>query len=243
MRRKCAFGSVPMLSCLIILILLAFSTIAPAQKDGNPNPGILPTNSYVHGASYGEWLARHIIWTASKPFSGFDFSPPIIYEGQSGKVFHIPWLQPDPIYLSPGTTLCLNGSNWFFSWNDPAIIAAARETATSLGVNPDELTLEELLRLWNKYNMDFCEDMSVWIDGKLLKDAERYRVQTPIFSFTQGAGWLTIWGTDCSGYHDYVVGEGYVWMLAPLPPGTHHIRQSYTWAGVPWDDTYTIIVR
>jgi hypothetical protein len=208
------------------LLLLAAAAPAPGQG-GNPNPGVAPPNSQPHGKTYGEWGAEWSQWLVGIPAA---MNPALDATGEFGDVD-----QSGPVWFLAGTlsgsaerTLTVPaGKALFFplvsylSW-DTDDLEAAKDLAESLGLDPDDLTTEELIRLYANANVDPGAELTLVIDGVALRDLRQYRADSPSFDILD-TDLIDDFGLPIS-QPNLAVAAGYWIMLAPLPAGRHTIH-------------------
>jgi hypothetical protein len=201
------------------------ASVAPA---GNPNPGVLPINSKAFGKSYGDWGAAWWSWALGVPAATNPILDPDGSFGaidQSGKV----WFLAGTFGGSAERTVSVpKGKAIFFPlinsvWWAPEDLAFAAFVAdTILGIDPDTLTDEELIRLLANFQVTFEElSMTCTIDGHPLEDLEQYRAESAAFEI-EDTDLLDDLGVPISE-DNLAVAAGYWIMLAPLTPGEHEI--------------------
>ena len=84
--------SVVAVMVVVVGVMVAEMTPVAQAGNGNPNPGVLPSDSKPYGHSYGEWGAMWWQWALSIPVSEnplFDETGEFAGVGQSGPVFFL----------------------------------------------------------------------------------------------------------------------------------------------------------
>jgi hypothetical protein len=193
------------------------------------NPGVLPPYSYPFGKSYGDWSAEWWKWIISIPADNqHPFNNPDWDCGpsqQSGKVWYLvgaftavwPPLPPNKggkIFTCEVPT----GKAIFF----PVINS---ECSNVEGVEGDpwyagnETDARQCAEKFNSGPVSYAVDLKVIVDGKSVKNVERYRFQSPYFTFKLPQP--NILGVaDAKGK---ALSDGYWIMLAPLSKGLHTV--------------------
>jgi hypothetical protein len=209
--------------------LQGLPSLATAQ--GNPNPRIAPPNSRPYGLSYGEWGAEWWKWALGIPAGeNFDENPILDPTGEFADVD-----QSGPVWFLAGnfggttqrTVTVPAGKALFFPLANnvfwaPDDLAFAAQVAESLGIDPEDLTDEELIRLLVNFATDAASDLSLTIDGVPMQDLVRYRAESPAFHI-EDTDLLDDLEVPISA-DNLAVADGYWIMLAPLPVGEHTIH-------------------
>jgi hypothetical protein len=209
---------------LIVVALLIAPAMTLAQ---NPNPGVLPPNAHPHGKSYGQWSAAWWQWFLSIPTDrhpGLDPTGQFCAEGQSGKVVFLAAngaTDPVPCTVRPGTAVFL---------------AMANAECSTVEPPPFFGYTEQELRMCAKCFADHIDPSSlqVTLDGQALENLERYRVVSPLFTFSYPAD--NIFGIPNGPATGEAVSDGYWIYLAPLSAGEHTLSFSGSFAFNPGDD-------
>ena len=214
--------------CAAVLISAGALTASAA---GNPNPGILPSQSRPQGHSYGEWAAAWWQWVYRIPADHnpvTDSTGEFANVGQSGGVFFLAGnfggATVRECVVPAGKMLFfpLLNQNWVqFPTDPPFTIPELREIIAPFVDDPVLL----------------CE-----IDGEAVQNPRSYRTQSSVFSVTVPAGNLL--GLD-PGTYAPCVDDGYYLMLAPLRPGPHtiHFASQNSDGSFSLDVTYHLTVR
>jgi hypothetical protein len=216
-----------LVALLAALVFLSPATQAFVQGQGSPNPRIAPPNSRPYGLTYGEWAAEWWKWALGIQLA----ENPLIDE--TGEFADVD--QAGPVWFLAGnfggtterTISIPTGKALFFPlvnavlW-DPEDLPMAVEIAEMLGLDPDDLTTEELLRVAVNFAIDATTDLSLTIDGQEIQDLFAYRADSPAFLLVDADL------AEDLGYPHLdsrlSVADGCWIMLAPLPPGEHTIR-------------------
>jgi hypothetical protein len=242
-------------SCgVVMLVALVGVALAPALSAGQGGGGdsaVIPPQARYQGLSYGEWSARQTQWLFSLPVDHHPlFDTADVSAGQSGNVWFLGGTYASS-EIVPGVILgevhrfCTipSGTALFFPMVDV-------ETSTVEGYG----STEEELRDAAEYLAGFIVPASVFleIDGQPVTHLERYRVESPLFTFgplpdnnvEEATGVPAPAGTISPA-----VTDGYVAMVKPLSVGTHTLhfggQIDITSIGGPLfiqDITYTITI-
>lgn len=194
-----------------------------------PNPGLYPPGSSPFGATVGDWTAAWWRWAFSLPVDNHPlFDTGSCDVGQTGPVWFLGGAFTGTATVRDCTVpagkaiLCpvLNAECSdvepppFFGANEAEMLACARAF------------------------MDTGSDMVATIDGRNVEDITRYRVSSPLYSFSAPDGGL--FGGATTGNS---VSDG-VWLfLPPLAAGTHTLHIGGSFPGFPLDVTYNITVE
>jgi hypothetical protein len=208
------------------LALLGLPAVAVAQR--NPNPGIAPPTSQPYGMTYGEWAAAWWQWAMGIPaaenpvldetgeFAHVDQAGPVwflggsLFGGEIERTFTVP----------AGKALYVPLSGFVY-WA-PEDLPLAISIAESLGIDPDDLTDEELLRLAAVFSLAELSELTLTIDGVEIQVLERYFATSPGFTVDDD-DLLDDFGFDPDG-HELFVAASYSVILRPLAVGEHTIR-------------------
>jgi hypothetical protein len=228
---------------------------AKDKEHGNPNPGIMPSNSKPGGLSYGEWNAEWWEWALTTPFNEdhplYDNSPPpstVSNEGLPGydALFLGSSLNGQAevdrdISISPGTKILIPLFNAVYvdlSQSDP-------DDPNSEYI-PDDTTVENMKKEVDA-SMKGVEINFIEIDGKSIADPE----SSPSDVFLMGPfPEENVWGINIQeGAVANSLADGYYLLLHPLSAGMHEIH--FKTSGLPKPDgtipsqevTYTITVE
>jgi hypothetical protein len=222
-----SFGRWWLIVPLLATVVWLGPSLSSAHAQGNPNPRILPPNSKPYGLSYGEWGAEWWKWAIGIPL---EENPLLDETGESADVD-----QAGPVWFLAGnfggaterTITVPVGKALFFpiinaAWWAPEDLEFAADVAESLGLDPDDLTDEELLRLLASFSIDSVTELSLSVNGVAMKDLTRYRAESPAF-LIEDADLLEDFGYPPLDSR-LAVADGYWIMLAPLPVGQHTIH-------------------
>ena len=185
------------------------------------NPGVIPPQAQPHGKSYAEWGIVWMQWFWSAPFEfcpAFDETGEFVSYGQSGPVW----------FLSP---------SFFEGTERYATIPVGKMLFIDIAADIEGAWLgtgetEEELRAVAAYAVDNLQSVTLTVDGRVLQNIERYRVQpAEPFSITiPDNNVFQAFGFDMpAGTYDGAVYDGYFAMLPPLSAGQHTIVVSSEW--------------
>ena len=215
---------------LMLLAVLFASTMlgsSLAVAGTNEDLGILPVDAKLFGRTYGEWGAEWWKWAVGIPAE----TNPII--DPTGEFGHID--QKGPVWFLAGTfggtverSLTVPKGKWLFFplvnslWWAPDDLETAAFVAEFLGLDPDDLTDEELIRLVAAFNLERLVHLSCTIDGVRVDNPLQYRASSPAFMITD-TDLLDDFGIPISTPNAAIT-DGYWIMLSPLSEGEHTIR-------------------
>jgi hypothetical protein len=227
-----------LISIMIFAVLVAGPSVLTAAQDATPDTGdarvVGPEETYG-GATLGEWTARHWQWQMSFPPElnpGYDATGATCGLGQNGLVFFLPSLlsESEPVFT------CVVPM-------DAAIFVPIVNGACSTVEEPPFFGRTEAeLRACAMADVDSLFDVYATVDGIAVEPMEDYRTTTPLFTFNFTEN--NIFGA-APGMAN-AVGDGYQFIIAPLPVGEHEIVVGGTWREpeIQQDTaTYRIIVE
>jgi hypothetical protein len=205
----------------VVVLTTATATTAFAQAGRNPNPGVLPPNSTAFGKTYAEWSAEHWKWTYSLPADHHPLTDTAdCSTGQSGKVWFLGGtFAPTP--LGPGLVVGVAHRNCRIPSGIALFFPILDVEASILEGNG---TNEAELRTAAAALQDHAENLECTIDGVPVADLERYRVQSPLFTFGPLPA-NNLLGAP-AGAMSLSVADGVYLLLAPLSAGQHTIHFS-----------------
>ncbi len=209
---------------LVIIIALSSSLQAFADDVGSSNiifhttnPSnlsthllVFPTGSKPYNLTYGEWTAKWWQWAYSIPKNihpAYDDTGKNCAQKQNGPVWFLPGT-----YGHPVTRICDIPAG-------KAILFPILNSECSFAEFPNLKTLDEL-RMCAETIEDQVTGLYASVDGVIISNPEKYRVQSPPFNFTLPQD--NILGMP-SGIITQAVADGHWIFLPPLPPGDHKI--------------------
>ncbi len=228
---------------IVGVVGLMVAAMTPVVQAGsrNPNPRVLPPHSNAYGNTYGEWSAKWWQWAFSLPVGAHPlFNTADCSAGQSGKVFFLGGTfvtteDPSGIVVGAAERNCTvpTGKALFFP-----IINSECSTLEGNGATDAEL------RECAEFFQDHALDLEATIDGVPIQDLERYRVQSPLFTYGPLPADNVLQSFEVSGAvqgaTSPAVADGVYLLLSPLSVGQHTIlfsgRQFFSTAeGDPFD--------
>jgi len=202
-------SSARLLFLLVSLTLGGSVVAATLAQEATPTVDgvtVVPPDQSIHGATLGEWSARHWQWTVSFPVKvnpGHDVTGTRCGYGQFGPVFFVPRNFP-PCTVPVGVTLFVPIAGTECSTAEPPPYSGRDEAA---------------LRACAATDVDRYTGIVVRVDGQEVSDIGAYRVSSPLFTLALPED--NVLGASAGPAH--AVADGYQIMLAPLPVGEHEI--------------------
>ncbi len=198
--------------------------------DKNVNPRVLPPHSKPYGKTYGEWTASWWQWAISIPVPVHPlFDAGGCDTGQSGPVW----------FLGGAFTGTATVRECTVPEGKSILIPIANVECSTVEPPPFFGGNEEELRACAKSFMDTATITSFIVDGKALGKFDKYRVQSPVYSFDAPADNVLFIPGPVSGLS---VSDGVWILLAPLSEGHHTIHFVASFPGFPLDVTYHLTV-
>ncbi len=205
----------------VLLLLTASYTQLVAA--GNPNPRVLPINSYPYGMSYGIWGQEFSNWLyhfslAEFPlFQGDDLD---CATAQSGQVWFLAGVLGGPGVAVTRSCTVPPGKALFISVNSVVSFAPL------FGETEQDVRDDASRDLDGTATTTGVEELYIWVDGVELDNAFGYRASSPeggyILSVEEGTILAEI-GIPVDDYAPAIV-DGYWVMLAPLSAGEHTVQ-------------------
>lgn len=228
--------------------LLAVSSVPANDKDHGAK--VLDRGAVVYGKTLGEWAAEWWQWAFSIPMTIHPlFDKTDCSTGQSGPV----WFLGGSFVSNTAVRSCTipAGTFLFFpilNGEDSSLEESNGDGCSDPTFGGD--TIVGVRRCAESYENGVT--VTAEIDGVSVRDiAERYRVQSPAYSFTLPAD--NVLKATTSSTHHYPKGtyfpsvnDGYYLMLAPLSPGFHLIHFhgiGSPGSGFTLDVTYHLMVE
>lgn len=207
-------------------LLVSTGQIPAVDAAANLNPGVIPPQAKAFGKSYGEWAGEWWKWAVAIPASQnpiMDTTGEFGAVGQSGPV----WFLAGAFGGDVTRQLSIpSGKALFFPifnslWWAPDDLDDATWLAGELGLDPAQMTDEELIRLIAYYQVDFATTLYVEVDGVPVQNVQQYRASSQPMDLPDTA-LLDDLGAEIS-HPNAAIAAGYWLMLAPLPSGKHTI--------------------
>ncbi|MGE5139445.1 MAG: hypothetical protein ACM3JD_08300 [Rudaea sp.] len=216
----------PSLRILVLLLaVVVLALVVPASvglaKGNYGNPGVLPPDSHPFGKTYAEWNVAWWRWVYKTPAETnplFDPTGANCEEGQSG-----------PVWFLAGTA---GGA----TTRHCTIPAGKAIFFPVINVNVDypcpgdpwpvdnQAALTAGLRDFARFIINGTTGLYAKVDGRNLRNLDRYRAISPLFWFKADPSLSAAWGDACLTGQDQVgVADGYWIMLAPLAVGEHEL--------------------
>jgi len=213
-------------------VLVALAAGSYDAQAANGNPRVIPPHAKYRGLTYGEWGAKWWQAAFARPIEGGDhplFSGGVV-ERENGVVFLA-------AVVGAPTTVELT-----IPAGTPLFVPVINAECSVIEPDPFHGEDEASLRACANGHIDSTSDLSAMIDGKLVRNLDDYRVDSPLFEF----GPLpenNFLGAP-SGATSLSVDAGVYLLLAPLSIGQHTIRVGGTFDefGVSIDTTFIITV-
>jgi hypothetical protein len=216
------------LMALVALGCALMMTPATAHA-GSGHAQVMPPHPHPFGVSYGVWSAAWWEWALSLPATGHPLlqsGPVDCGAGQSGGVWFIggsfsPGQTERSCQVPAGTALFLPVVN---------------NVSLAFPTDPDS---PRLLRRHAREAVDTATGLFATVDGRTVDTFARYRADSPLLFVRMGPD--NLFGLD-EGTLLRGVSDGYWLMIAPLPPGQHHLRFGGTMGDFSLDISYEITV-
>ncbi len=204
----------------VFVIVFGLMVVVPiiAQADSsNPNPGVLPPNSKPYGLTYGEWSAKWWQWA----FSIQTPDNPLVDSNGSNAANG----QQGPVWFLAGK-LCLTACEKATADRTVNVPAGKAIFFPIMNVECSEVegngNTDEALRTCAKDIMNLAKVKEADVDGMQLRDFQKYRKDSPLFTFTLPQD--NILGIQDPPASSLSVSDGIWVMLAPLSEGKHTIH-------------------
>lgn len=212
----------------IIAIILIFTPSAFADNNPSNSSGVLPPYSYPFGKSYGDWSAKWWKWAISipanneHPFNDPNWDCGVSNHQQSGKVWYLVGAFTAVFPALPGTEKTYSckiptGKAIFF----PVINTECSNVETgTIWYAANETDARQCAESLTSGPVSYFVDLEVIVDGKRVRNVERYRFQSPYFTYDLPQPNNILGASEAQGKS---VSDGYWIMLAPLSKGSHTV--------------------
>jgi hypothetical protein len=224
-----------LLVVLAAAILLGAGAAVPATA-ASKDPRVFPPASHPYGASYGEWQARWFKWLMEIPVPvnpALDETGANCNVGQSGRV----WFSASTFSLATTRSCTISEKQALFVF---ALGNECSDIEPPPFFGDNEADLRECAAAG--FDEFWPTPPSVTVDGVAVPGITRFRVQTPVFSFTLPAD--NLFGAPAGTTATKAVSDGIAVMLMPLSAGQHRIVISYEspFLPGPGSTTYNLTV-
>jgi hypothetical protein len=195
-----------------ILVGASGAPSAASAKKAN----VFPPTAHPFGASYGEWQARWFEWLIEIPAPTnpqFDETGALCGVGQSGPV----WFLAPVVRTGTTTRACTIPKG-----TGIGVLGIGNE-CSNIEPPPFFGATEAELRECAAFGYEtFFEGVtaSIIVDGIVVSDLDRYRMQTPLFSYTLPVD--NIYGLP-PGEATKAISDGQIAIVRPLSPGAHTV--------------------
>jgi hypothetical protein len=195
-----------------ILVGASGAPSAASAKKAN----VFPPTAHPFGASYGEWQARWFEWLIEIPAPTnpqFDETGALCGVGQSGPV----WFLAPVVRTGTTTRACTIPKG-----TGIGVLGIGNE-CSNIEPPPFFGATEAELRECAAFGYEtFFEGAtaSIIVDGIVVSDLDRYRMQTPLFSYTLPVD--NVYGLP-PGEATKAISDGQIAIVRPLSPGAHTI--------------------
>lgn len=196
--------------------LLGASFLAPSAASAR-KPHVFAPSAHPFGTSHGEWQARWFEWFIEIPAPVnplFDETGALCATNQSGPV----WFTAPVARTGTTTRACTipTGTSLF-------VLGVGNECSNVepppfFGATEAELracAAEGFEQFWGDASV------SITVDGIPVPDLDRYRTQTPLFSYTLPED--NLYGLPAGTTATKAISDGNAVIVKPLPPGPHRI--------------------
>jgi hypothetical protein len=195
-------------------------------RHASPHFHILPPNWSLQGKTYSEWSAKWWQWANSIPIA----ENPLFGNGEfaqkgSGEV----WFLAGAFGGTLERKTSMPAGKWLFFpilnslwWAPDDLDDAAYVAETFFGLDPNDLTDDELIALIANFWIDPLVGLSLTIDGVGVEHLSAYRTISPGFRIKDP--YIADYFGATLSQPNRAMSAGYWIMLAPLEPGLHTIR-------------------
>jgi hypothetical protein len=197
---------------ILIMPVLFIPSIMLYAHTESTNPSVFPPSSRPYGLTYGEWSAKWWQWAESIPKENnpaADETGQKCSQSQNGPVWYLAGTRGGPAVRD-----CTIPAG-------KAILFPIINGECSYAEFPSIKTESEL-RACAKADQDKVRSIEATVDGVKLKDLQKYRVQSPLFSITLPKD--NVLGLEPQTTQ--AVGDGYYIILQPLSSGKHTVHFS-----------------
>lgn len=195
--------------CMLLISVISSMTLKSVFAD-EINPGLYASNSKPYGIPFVDWTAKWWQWWLKIPNSQHPFADTT---GERCAV-----AQDGPVWYLLGAAGKVERNCTITS--DKAILFPILDTECSYSESPN-LKNEQELRVCavdgNKNSV-----VNALVDGRQVKDIDKYRVTTGLFNVTYSTDPVTPTNSNVS----QAVSDGWFLFLEPLKPGQHEIKFS-----------------
>jgi hypothetical protein len=214
---------------LVVALHLLLISVPAAQAHSSANPRVLPPNARPHGLTYSQWSAtwwQYIVTLPAAENPLVDATGTICAVGLTDHVALLLGSVAANDPANPVNCTVPAGTKLFVAVLAVGCLATEGETEA------------ELRACSHEYSLD---NMQATLDGKPVKNLDRYIVESPLFEYTLPQD--NILGAP-AGTTSQGVARGAYLMFKPLPVGTHTL---HTYGSVPelnqtFDINYRIMV-
>lgn len=232
--------SLLVLFVLVAVLAITLTSVSDHAYAHNKNPRIIPPNANFRGKSYGEWAASW--WQVLFAVPVVSGSHPYLnggpFQGENGVVYLA------AVASAPVTPVTIDVT---IPAGTPLFVPIINAECSVFEPDPFHGVDEESLRTCANGHIDQTSGVSAKLDGKKVQDLEKYRVESPLFTYVlPESNLFAFFGLDApAGTTSDAVDAGYYLLLAPLSVGEHklRIRATFDEFGTFIDTTYNITVQ
>ena len=206
-----------LLVVVVAAFLLGTGLLVPAAGSAPPAHVFSPA-ARPYGASLGEWQARWFQWFMEIPAPTnpiFDETGELCSVGQAGPV----WFTAPVAH--PGTTT----RSCTIPAGKSIFVLGIGNECSNIEPPPFFGATEAELRECAAAGFEFAfgdATISIAVDGVDVGDLDRYRTQTPLFSYTLPAD--NLFGLPAGTTASMAISDGNAVIVKPLPPGQHRLE-------------------
>ena len=194
-----------------ILVLSISSPLLMLAYADSINPGVFSKDSSPYDVPYSEWISRWWQWNMGMPKAEHprdNYSAEKCTTNQSGPV----WFLPDILTGKEERTCTIPEGKAILV---PLLTGTCHNDGVPKPMNDQEL--KTCAMGGDEYGV-----ISATLDGKTLKDLQKYRTQTPYYIITVPED--NIFDNKPGKYRG--ISDGFFVFLEPLPPGKHDLQLS-----------------
>ena len=197
------------IAAILAVAAITIPALEAQGHSGNANPTIAPTNTRVHGETYGEWSALWWKWALEQPTSANPLVDTTGANCMNGQMGHVWFLAGTKETTGPITRTCtIPTGTWLFFPAANSFNAADSGTQSTFAEQQAAAVA----------SFGTPTEVAVTIDGRAVQAIPTYRTLSTEFSLHLPED--NIYAAPAGEYKP-AAAVGYYLMLNPLSPGDH----------------------